>query len=88
MVVYWFYFVFEAFFALVGKKRLANPINHQQSININGLWWLFVFALTLLIGFRHEVGGDWDNYIRIFGEVSLIDGLKDISLHGDRGYEV
>ena len=88
MVVYWFYFVFAAFFALVGKKRLANPINNQQSININGLWWLFVFALTLLIGFRHEVGGDWDNYIRIFGEVSLIDGLKDISLSGDPGYQI
>lgn len=88
MIVYWFYYVFAAFFALVGKRRLTNPLTNQQSTNINGLWWLYAFFLTLLIGLRYEVGGDWDNYIRIFTEVSLMDGLRDISLSGDPGYQI
>jgi hypothetical protein len=88
MIVYWFFYVFAAFFALIGNQRKTNNIINQQSINIDGLWWVFIFALTILIGLRHEVGGDWDNYIRIFKEISLIEGLSEISLSGDPGYQI
>ena len=32
----------------------------------NFTWSLVWLAITLLIGFRYEVGGDWSNYFRLF----------------------
>lgn len=58
MLPYWFLFFVPAWMALT---RL------RPAINISKRWsagWLVMFALlVLMIGFRHEVGGDWGNYL-------------------------
>jgi predicted O-methyltransferase YrrM len=36
--------------------------------------------LTLLIGYRYEVGGDWGNYLRHFNEVLHQDERVDLCL--------
>ena len=66
MVIYWLYFIFPAVLALAGVARMPNQHTNYQYLNFKALWWMFIFSLTLLIGLRHEVGGDWDNYIRYF----------------------
>ncbi|MFU8831781.1 MAG: EpsG family protein [Wenzhouxiangella sp.] len=49
-------------------------------------WWL-VIVLTLLIGGRYQVGGDWYNYIRNFQAMSYRD-LADALTESDPGYRM
>lgn len=63
MVTYWLMFLFPAFFALV-----ARPVTTCNSVGairgrLDGVWIMFGAALAILIGFRFEVGGDWDDYL-------------------------
>ncbi len=52
-------------------------------------WIIFTVILILMIGMRHEVGGDWQNdlngYIRYFGEDKNPNLIEAIQL-GDPGY--
>ena len=88
MITYWLYFLFPAVLSLAGKARIPNEITNHQYLNIKALWWLYILALTILIGFRFEVGGDWENYIRIFSGSDSINDISDISLSGDPGYQL
>jgi len=48
--------------------------------------WAFVFVLfSLMMGLRHEVGGDWLNYLPLFRDAGSRDFIEVIS-HGDPGY--
>jgi len=48
--------------------------------------WMVVGALfALMIGLRHEVGGDWFNYLRLFQRTSELD-LDAVISGGDPGY--
>jgi len=44
----------------MGDRSLA------QTARWSGSWWLVVALLTMLVGWRHEVGGDWFNYLGNF----------------------
>lgn len=88
MIVYWLFFLFPALFALSGRARSANLISMHQSLRIGTLWWIFIIALTILIGLRHEVGGDWESYIRIFSGSDSISSIGEISLARDPGYQL
>ena len=87
MEIYWLFFLFPATLALVGKARDINVLSKYQSLNIGPLWWLVVFALTMLIGLRYEVGGDWKNYIRLYNEFLTINSLADLELSRDPGFQ-
>jgi hypothetical protein len=60
---YWLLFLLPAYLAIT---RLRT-IEYSNNISPNGKWptiWRFIFVLlVLMIGWRHEVGGDWDSYI-------------------------
>jgi hypothetical protein len=60
---YWVLFLVPAYMALT---RL-NPIPISKIVKLSGQWpfsWRLVFfVLMLMIGLRHEVGGDWASYI-------------------------
>jgi hypothetical protein len=44
---------------------------------------------ALMIGLRYEVGGDWDQYLRIFDDINKEDLLSSLSFPGsDPGYSV
>jgi hypothetical protein len=74
------YLVFYAgfFWAAV---RFSNPSFDQAPHKRLSLGWLFAFAaLLLLIGFRYEVGGDWNSYLE-----HVADQLNEpISSIGDK----
>lgn len=38
------------------------PQNADQIFSL--AFWLYAFVLLMVVGFRHEVGGDWFNYIK------------------------
>jgi len=47
--------------------------------------WLIGIALTLFIGLRHEVGGDWFNYLPYLTRAEGLS-LGEVVLWGDPGY--
>lgn len=59
---YWLLFLVPAFFAVT---RLSPT--HQTAIlrkdRWPALWWVLFVVLVLMIGWRHEVGGDWEIYL-------------------------
>lgn len=61
MSTYWVVFFVPAFLALIGNKRERN-ISGEYSTKIDLLWLSAIIILTILIGFRFYVGGDWGNY--------------------------
>lgn len=49
--------------------------------------WLIGIALTLFIGLRHEVGGDWFNYLPYLTRAEGLR-LQEVIAWGDPGYNV
>jgi len=89
MLLYWMLFFIPAFFALVGKRRTKKEVE-LYSINIDLLWLLLIFILTVFIGLRVEVGGDWFAYLRMYAFMSDLENFFDaetaLLLAGDPGY--
>lgn len=80
---YWLLFLLSVFFAISHLKPM-KPLS-------NGRWsslWLMVFILlVLMIGLRHEVGGDWFSYkdhIENASQETLTEALRD----GDPAYSL
>ena len=85
MIVYWLMFLFAAGCALVGSTRQASLSQGMQSTRLNIYWAMIWLALTVLIGFRFEVGGDWFNYERIFRYFSYYNFEQALE-RGDPAY--
>ncbi len=63
-------------------KRVSSLAENQKF----NLTWLIVGVIySLLIGYRHEVGGDWYNYIRILNRANVLT-FNEVLSHGDPGY--
>ena len=76
---YWVLFLIPAYWAIARLK----PIRQSATINQSDHWplmWKCIFVfLVLIIGLRHEVGGDWENYLM------MLDTYRD-SLNSDGTY--
>ncbi len=84
---YWLMFLLPAFAALHNGRVVAGQLLSGRFVSLNRSWFIVVVALTLLIGYRFEVGGDWGNYLRklnVFRDQSLSDALSV----GDPGYQL
>jgi hypothetical protein len=95
MLPYWIAFLIAATGALTERSRLpALGLQTQRPRGLNGAWWLVAVGLALFIGLRHEVGGDWGNYLNNlseFDERSFKDtlALSPIQLlQSDPGYRL
>lgn len=53
------------------NPRLIARVPSRVMGRIPSAWWWIMLGLTLLVGWRHEVGGDWFNYIRNFEGAAL-----------------
>ena len=82
MGFYWFLFLAPALWALsAARPRYISARSPLHSL----LWLLLLTGLTLGIGLRHEVGGDWGNYL------PYVEGARWLSLNeaifkSDPGY--
>lgn len=82
MLTYWLLFFTPALVALVSGPLMRVRADGTRSMRIDDTWMLIIVTLTVVIGFRYEVGGDWANYFRyLFGAESLnfsaLVGLDD-----------
>lgn len=76
MISYWLLTVIPTLFCLRGSRRTLAD------------WhcWLIGIFLTIFIGLRHEVGGDWFTYIRYINGVKGLTFFDTISSLSDPGF--
>ena len=76
MLPFWFLFVLPAYLAISRIKPTLQTNQTQRGERFDTIWkFVFVF-LVLMIGLRHEVGGDWFSYTE---EIERIrDGFTEI----------
>ena len=79
MLPYWLLFLVPAFAAL--SERSSGLLRSRFAFS-----WLLIWSLlTVLIGFRYQVGGDWGSYQRIFRYSSFLT-FDEALLRDDPGY--
>jgi hypothetical protein len=77
MFIYWLIFFIPAYLACTRLKSYPNKLNSYQ-INAWPLEWIFIYIfLIFFIGLRHEVGGDWINYLLL---LESFDHYKNIKI--------
>ena len=80
MLTYWLMFLVPAWAAVAAPSKPREPV---QSLEV--AWLVAGVALALLIGFRHEVGGDWFTYIEHY-DFMVGAPLQEVLEKGDPGY--
>ena len=98
MTPYWILFIVAATGALTerARKPATSGVHAKRtglnSKGLNASWWLIALGLTLFIGLRHEVGGDWGSYLKSFESLDLPTLLDELPwstlLSRDIGYRV
>jgi hypothetical protein len=68
MVIYWLMFLIPAAYVLNTRVRPAHPTYGYQREEFTVAWAALCLFLTLVIGYRYEVGGDWGTYLRHLSE--------------------
>ncbi|VCU70105.1 hypothetical protein PIGHUM_02172 [Pigmentiphaga humi] len=61
MLPYWVLFFCVAWMAITHMRPVAR--GSQRAFPMEGAWLVAIALLTLMIGWRHEVGGDWVSYL-------------------------
>lgn len=79
MLGFWLMFLIPAWAVLVPKRLPPN-----QAL---AAWWVVGTLFALMIGLRHEVGGDWFNYLEHFKATSRMTFAEAVG-KGDPGHYV
>ena len=87
MLTYWLLFVLPALVALMTETRRTGTVPAGKTATPGGVWVVVGIVLTLLIGFRYEVGGDWFNYFHYLEDVAGLP-LDEVVQNSDPGYQV
>lgn len=82
MTFYFYLYLLPSIFALGFATPRYLP---SRSIADKLSWLLPALGLTLVIGLRHEVGGDWGNYLPLVERAHSLD-VSDVFLIGDPAY--
>jgi hypothetical protein len=82
---YWFLFFLPVFRLISGLRPYARITMYVQGERWPHWWRVMFVVLTLMIGLRYEVGGDWFNYIRNFSTAAH-SSLISIVRQGDPAY--
>jgi len=84
----WPYLVMFFVPALVAMTEVRRPVKAHQVIFRWDLPWLVAgLMLTMLVGLRYEVGGDWANYLKNFDEATYRDFFLSLTWD-DPGYRL
>ena len=81
MLIYWAIF---AFFAIGAVADVARPPNLRR---FRPGWLIGAVAIIVMIGFRYEVGADWETYGFIFSFTRYLDFWEAIG-RGDPAYQL
>jgi hypothetical protein len=83
MALYWL-LLFVPWLAAIGDHRIVSAKNSDRPLSLG--FKLYFVLLLLLVGLRHEVGGDWGNYlasIDVALEQSFLEAMVQV---GDPAY--
>lgn len=86
MITYWLMFILAVAAALAAQRR-AGIGSSTHVLRLGAAWWLVVVILTLLIGFRFKVGGDWGSYLGYVVRAGR-SSFGEVLLQSDPGYQV
>ena len=85
MLPYWLFFLVPAFAALGAAPVIRVRADGTRSLRVDAACILTIVMLTIVIGFRYDVGGDWGNYFRyLFRAYGL--SVSDLGDLEDPGY--
>ena len=84
---YWIMFLMPAFVALHNSRVSLDSLTNRRLFDLNRAWLGITVILTLLVGYRFDVGGDWGNYLRNF-EGLRYKNLASVITSGDPGYQI
>lgn len=84
MWLYWLLFMFPALAAIASRDTVK--VNSRGKSRLTPGWLIFGLVLVIVIGLRHQVGGDWYNYL---GHLDLTRGesLGYLLTQSDPGYK-
>lgn len=68
------------------EARLPTALG-RNSVEWTAGWWAVFMTLALLVGWRHEVGGDWFNYLENFDQ-AYYPSLWEVMRLDDPGYRL
>ena len=88
MLSYWLFFFVISFFAILSKRRVPLTLDGRYNSSLSILWWIVILFLAFFIGLRHEVGGDWTNYIRHLQRLDPNNMLGALNVFADPGYDI
>ncbi|MBK1634197.1 EpsG family protein [Rhodovulum adriaticum] len=87
MIPYWILFMIPALAALnAGPTRRVRQDGTRHT-RFSAAWFLILFALTLMIGLRYRVGGDWGAYFDYLDHARYFS-LMDSLTQDDPGYRL
>ena len=84
---YWLMFLLPTLVAMNVRKIKASTSTGFSSEVVNWEWVSVSLVMTLLIGYRFEVGGDWSNYLPMLDIISGL-GLIDVLKESDPSYQL
>jgi hypothetical protein len=87
MLLYWLMFLLAAGLALRSRAHSTALVQGMQSSRVNSIWFSIGIILTLIIGYRFEVGGDWGSYLRHLRDARYQDFYQAIE-KGDPAYRL
>lgn len=87
MLIYWLIFLVPAAYAINNRVRPASLRSGYQSEEFTLAWAALCLFLTLVIGYRYEVGGDWGTYLRHLGEARY-DSMGSALAKDDPAYRL
>lgn len=84
---YWLMFLLPTAAALMAPKHEVSATSETRSVQLSFAWVLMTLFLTLMIGYRFRVGGDWINYFHYLDDVRGLR-LHQVLLLDDPGYHL
>lgn len=85
MLPYWLFFLLPAMMAIEGNPRWRLRRDGTRSVKIDASWFAVLIFLTVIIGWRYDVGGDWGNYFRYLFYAERLDYYSAL-FQDDPGY--
>lgn len=82
---YWVLFIMAAIPAVMASPSSLTRPDGSRHLSIDGAWFAVIVTLTLAIGLRYKVGGDWLSYTYWLENSALYTPFEALS-QSDPGY--
>lgn len=87
MIPYWILFLLPAMMALTSRPTGRVRRDGTRFSRFDGLWAAAFLGLTVMIGFRYSVGGDWGAYYVYLDDALVLDFWANMRRE-DPGYRL